>query len=50
MVSCCEDREIIIWGKDISNKWEFKYIINKDVNDYGLRVNFCFDDDTIIWC
>ncbi|CAD8172733.1 unnamed protein product [Paramecium pentaurelia] len=49
MVSCSEDRIIIMWGKDATNQWEFKYIINKDVDDYGLRINFCFDD-AIIWC
>ncbi|CAK84786.1 unnamed protein product (macronuclear) [Paramecium tetraurelia] len=49
MVSCSEDRSIIIWSKNENNKWEFKYIINQDVDEYGLRINFC-SDDTIIWC
>ncbi|CAD8178918.1 unnamed protein product [Paramecium octaurelia] len=49
MVSCSEDRCIIIWSKNGNNQWEFKYIINQDVDEYGLRINYC-SDDTIIWC
>ena len=34
---------------DNNNKWEFKYIIEKTIDDYGLRANF-LSDDTILWC
>ncbi|CAD8145661.1 unnamed protein product [Paramecium pentaurelia] len=49
LVSCSEDKQIIIWKLNKKLIWKFGYVIIKDIDDYGQRITF-INDDTIIWC
>ncbi|CAD8212632.1 unnamed protein product [Paramecium pentaurelia] len=49
MVSCGWDKQIILWEKDGSNKWQFKYILTQSIQDIGIRIGY-LEDDTIVWC
>ncbi|CAD8128761.1 unnamed protein product [Paramecium sonneborni] len=48
MVSCSSDKKIIIWEQDNNKKWQFKYFVNKTVDDSGERIIY-LDKDTITW-
>ncbi|CAD8091338.1 unnamed protein product [Paramecium sonneborni] len=47
-VSSSGERQIILWEKNETQIWEFKYIIDKQINDVGYRISY-FGDDTIVF-
>lgn len=47
-ISSSSDKQIIIWEKNDAKIWEFKYVIDKSINDICYRVSY-FGDDTIVF-
>ncbi|CAD8056132.1 unnamed protein product [Paramecium primaurelia] len=47
-VSSSSDKQIIIWEKNNSQLWEFKYVVDKSINDVCYRISY-FGDETILF-
>ncbi|CAD8109518.1 unnamed protein product [Paramecium sonneborni] len=48
LVSSSLDQQLIIWEKNSKQIYEFKYVIQKSINDFGHRVCF-LNDNFIVW-
>ncbi|CAK66911.1 unnamed protein product (macronuclear) [Paramecium tetraurelia] len=48
LVSCGDNNEIIIWGKNKLNYWEYQNTITQSYNEYGTKVCF-LKDYQFIW-
>lgn len=46
LVSCSEDKRIILWSKERNNRWIYKHELIMD--DYGNRICF-ISENQIIW-
>ncbi|CAD8156409.1 unnamed protein product [Paramecium pentaurelia] len=48
LVSCGDDKLIIIWQKDAKNKWAFQYVVKQSIEDIGNYVKFIKEDQFIL--
>ncbi|CAK76523.1 unnamed protein product (macronuclear) [Paramecium tetraurelia] len=47
-VSSSSDKQLIIWEKNDAQNWDFKYVVDKSINDICYRAGY-FGDDTIVF-
>ncbi|CAD8082027.1 unnamed protein product [Paramecium primaurelia] len=48
LVSCGQDKQIILWEKGNNNQWQFKHKIEQSIQDFGYRIQF-ISDTQFIW-